>query len=451
MSRNKARVFVILFLVLIITPYFSYSIAKNFLDTDNYEKRNLQSKPVFSLKGLDSFSQDCEAYVNDHLPYRNQLILINNFIDYSIFKQSTNKNVILGQNGWLFYSNPKDGEAARQSLHYLQFTDEQLEKITAGLLTAQAICEKTGTEFVLCIPPNKESIYSNEFPKEYSVSENSSSYEQLVNYLQANTDIRIVLPYDELKNAQANFPDEQLYFYNDTHWNALGGYVGARCLAKELGINMKPLEELTISKTTIQTGDLVDMLRVPVKLDDTYYSLDNISSHQTTVLENDFFTNFSYKTEGADKRRLFVYRDSFSTALAPSLATQFENSLFVNASSFTQQDYFDYNADIFVLEIVERSLPMLEYESPMSFVNYVVETGERKNINIKSAVPGFALDNVTILNVPAEGAQKLLLEAGKIENEFSVQLKPDDTGYLMVSVFDNDEQKTLLENVYIYY
>ena len=65
-------------------------------------------------------------------------------------------------------------------------------------------------------------------------------------------------------------------------------------------------------------------------------------------------TEFIYHTPGADQRKLFVCRDSFATSLAPALATQFEESLWVHGSIFEQQRVLDYNTNIFVYETVER-------------------------------------------------------------------------------------------------
>ena len=57
---------------------------------------------------------------------------------------------------------------------------------------------------------------------------------------------------------------------------------------------------------------------------------------------------------------MFVCRDSFALALAPNLATYFENSVWIHRRVFDQQQIFDYEADIFVLEIAERYIRNLE-------------------------------------------------------------------------------------------
>lgn len=82
---------------------------------------------------------------------------------------------------------------------------------------------------------------------------------QIVDYLKKHTDVRIVYPYGEMLDAKKEVK-EDLYYSADTHWNQIGGYVGASCLLKELGIETKPLKDLTITKKDHHIGDLSKML-----------------------------------------------------------------------------------------------------------------------------------------------------------------------------------------------
>lgn len=122
---------------------------------------------------------------------------------------------------------------------------------------------------------------------------------------------------------------------------------------------------------------MTNMLNITIKNGWIDYNISGISVLNTIKEKWDFSTEFIYHTTGADPRRLFVRRDSFSTALAPILATQFENSMWVHASIFNQQQIFDYNADIFVLEVVERSEIELE-KFRISFPDSFAENGEKE-------------------------------------------------------------------------
>ena len=63
---------------------------------------------------LAAFAVLCSSWVigkgdkTDNIPFKNQLIAINNSIDYFVFHKASNERVILGEDQWLFY-DCKDG------------------------------------------------------------------------------------------------------------------------------------------------------------------------------------------------------------------------------------------------------------------------------------------------------------------------------------------------------
>lgn len=354
MSRGKELAWIIIFVMIIVLPYpASFALGKH-MKTENNENRTLQERPILTSSNYETFSKEFENYFNDNIPFRNQLIRLNNSIDYFIFNRSSSEKVLVGKNGWLFYPNNADRNPVEQSLGYWNFTDTQLQTIAENLTSTKRVLESMGIEFILFIAPNKETIYMDELPDYYDRRSNYTSTDQLVDYLRENTDICILYPKDELINERQKNPDILLYYKLDTHWNSVGGYIAAECIADELDIKMPALSEITIDSEYSSNGDLTEMLNITINNGDINYKLTGISELNTYCEKHDSFTEFIYHTPGTDTRRLFVKRDSFSTALAPLLATQFENSIWVHNNHFEQQQIFDYNADIFILETVER-------------------------------------------------------------------------------------------------
>lgn len=366
MEQYKSVIWIVIFLTLTVSPTCVYFFLGQYVDSENYENRNMASRPAFVLEDLESYPGEYETYYNDNLPFRNQLIRFHNSIDYFVFKQSSSENVAIGKNGWLFFSE-SSSNPIEQSLGYWNFTSDQLRAIADNLMYTKSVLESRGIEFVLFIAPNKESIYMDELPDYYAVKSDYTSTDQLVDYLGENTDLRVIYPKQELLVAKEENPDVFLYHKLDTHWNYAGGYIGAKSLAEELGIEMKPLDDLLLEPVVSSDGDLTNMLNIHIKDGDIDYNVSGISALDTVNDEWDFSGEFVYRTEGADPRKLFVRRDSFSSAMAPSLATQFENSLWVHEDSFEQQQIVDYDADIFVLEVVERYEKNLE-DFMLSFI-----------------------------------------------------------------------------------
>ena len=101
-----------MFVVLICLPVLFWAVAGKRLVGVNYENRTLAEKPVFRLNEYDQYPKAYEAYLNDTLPFRDQLIQLNSRINYFGFRKASNENVIVGKEGWLFYDGKDDGEGS---------------------------------------------------------------------------------------------------------------------------------------------------------------------------------------------------------------------------------------------------------------------------------------------------------------------------------------------------
>lgn len=441
--KKKSIVWIILFLVIIVSPRVTYFFLSAYVDSENYEKRIRKTKPSFMLNTYSDFSKEYEAYFNDHIPFRNQLIYANSWINYYIFHQSSSDKVALGKDGWLFYCNEKDGNPVEQSLGYWKFTDIQLENITKDLLATQRILNSLGVEFVFFIAPNKESIYMDKLPQYYEKQDEYTSTDQLVKYLRENTDIRVVYPKDILINTRKQYPDIELYYELDTHWNSAGGYLGAASLAEELGIMMPDMSELLLEPYVSVERDLEKMLNLRLESKNIDYNIDKISDLNTEVLEWDFDNTFLFHTPSADRRRLFVRRDSFSTHMAPNLATQFESSMWVHAKNFREQDFFDFDADIFVLEQSERYVGR---ECRISLVNISVEKLEdgSRNIIIRPAIKELNLQYSSIYKKAETSNTEDTIQYAKTLNQPVIVNVPEkESGEIWIEVY-TDESLTLL-------
>lgn len=453
MEKHKAMIWIILFMIIISSPSFVSFFLGQYVDSENYENRNTQTKPLLTIKNYETFPKDYEAYYNDNLPFRNQLIRLNNSIDYFIFKQSSNKDVVIGKNGWLFYCNGAEGNPIEQSLGYWDFSDDELQAIANNLVYSKRVLESEGVEFVLFIAPNKETIYAEELPDYYQIKSTYTSTDHLIDYLKEKTDIRVVYPKNELLNIKDENSDIMVYHKLDTHWNSAGGYIGAKCLAKELGIEMPQFGEISLSPILSSNGDLTNMLNIVVKDGDIDYDISDISILNTKCEKRDFATEFIYHTPKADSRKLFVCRDSFSSALAPILATQFEDSIWVHKKSFEQQQIFDYNTDIFVLEIVERNERQL-IDFRISYISSIIESDKNgtKNVMIVPEIRGDKLQYVSIFkkNFAIENLETIqLMEA--LNETMTLNIPADESGEIYIYVYEDASMKEIIDEITIEY
>lgn len=361
MGKKKAILWALIFLILVAAPMPIYLLTSRFLDTDDHENRNAAEMPVFAWGDYEDYPEKFEAFFNDQIPFRNQLIRFNNSINYYVFREPSNDNVVLGGDGWLFYCIAGENPVA-QSLGQWMFSDEELAQIADNLIAAERALRQRGVDFVLFIGPNKESVYSEYIPERYERISDYTATDQLVDYLREHTDITVVFPKEELLEARSEHPDLLFYYKLDTHWNQVGGYIGARALAGALGVELPELSALTLEPEEISEGDLTEMLNITVRDGDVSYAVSGVSELETQWENWDFFTEFRGYTPGGDERKLVMRRDSYGTAMAPYLACGFENVDLIFSTSFESEDIFEENADVFVYELVERKVrELLEF------------------------------------------------------------------------------------------
>lgn len=361
MKNKHAKLWLGLFALLFILPPLVWPLAGPFFDSENRENRKLAEKPVLTAENFESYPAQAEAYYNDTLPFRNQLIRLNNTLQYFLFRQQDINGVAIGRDGWLFYCSEEAGNPVNQSLGGWHFSEEELKTVAESMQGTKDALAGRGIEFVLFLPPNKETVYMEKLPSYYEQQDEYTATDQLVDYLREHTDVTVVYPKAELLEYKEKHPDRQLYLKLDSHWNNLGAYIGTRSLAEALGIAMPDPEELTLTEIKKTTGDLAVVMNAAVTDVDTEYELSGFSVLKTETVKDDAKSECVFSTPGADQRRVFMARDSYSVALAPILATQFEESTFVHHTFYSQEQIFAADADVYVLEIVERN----EFQLPM--------------------------------------------------------------------------------------
>ena len=198
-----------------------------------------------------------ESAFNAAVPFRSQLISFSSLTDLKLFcEKSINDKVVIGSDNWLFYSMESDIDDYKGTN---LFTEGQLAQIASQLTTSEQWLSNRGSEFVLMIAPNKETIYGEEHLPSYYKKAEETRTDQLIAYLKKNTDIRIVYPKEEMLKYKDEY---SLYWHYDTHWNAAGGYIGAKALLKELGDELPEVEDITFTPDTFSGYDLARMMNL---------------------------------------------------------------------------------------------------------------------------------------------------------------------------------------------
>ena len=173
-----------------------------------------------------------------------------------------------------------------------------LYPIADNLLKQRDKIEAAGSKFVLLIVPNKESVYFEYLPDEIREKKaKSSRTDDLVGYLQANTDLDIIY----VKDKYLSMKDEtQIYYKTDTHWNMVGCYVALQEVLRNLYGTYTDVNEVTFQEHLHDfAGDLATMADVGVAYGiDTVYFLgedqarDEQKVEDSLLLVGDSFAEF---------------------------------------------------------------------------------------------------------------------------------------------------------------
>ena len=369
MKKPVRILYLVLLLIGIVLPAPVYLLFGKYFDQENFENRTLAEMPVLSIDTISSFPNDFNQYWMDNLPFKADLVNANGMVDYKVFGSAGSQYVIVGKNGWLFYkgqqANFENPEADYMGTNL--FSQEELERIRDNMLRARDLLRERGTEFYIFIAPNKERVYSEYMPDAYGEPAAENRMMQVVRYLQEETDLNVLCPYDDLMAFKEEHPEIQLYYKYDTHWNNAGSYIGGRLLSEALGHPMPGLDEITVKEIDNGTYDLAQLLGLRDELrDDHVYAVAGYTSNTINTEQDEGATEFRYSNQDGtgDPRKVYLVGDSFSTMMGIYVASNF-NDMYMNSYKAYSGAWIlaQEDPDICIYETVERYIGnMLDFD-----------------------------------------------------------------------------------------
>lgn len=384
--RKKSIAVIIIFAVFVGSAYLIWPFLKGYLAGSNTENRTLVEFPKLTKETFSEYPSQLEAYVDDHLPFRSKMIELNSLIDYYVLNTSSNSGVTKGKDNWLFYSNKSDGDPMSDYTGRKLYTEDQLQTIARNMKMTKDNLAEQGIDFVLFLAPNRERVYPEYMPDYYGQPAENSDLKQVVDYLRANTDVKVVCPYEDLMAYKKDHPDQILYHMTDTHWNDLGGYIGAKDLFKAVGASWDD-NKVKIQKVSDAPGDMADMLNLrDVIYTGETYTLSGFAHDDTKTMQPEVFTgHWQYSSPSAPNGSILVNRDSFCTAMSQYIKEAYKQSDMVHKAGFTNDLVESKKPEVYVLERVERSMDDLltysyndlSYETDIN--KYLDKLNEDKN------------------------------------------------------------------------
>lgn len=315
------KAFIALFLIICLVP----SLGLVFTGPSGSSANQVLSpapKP-----GPDMLKETAD-YFGDRFAFRNEMVTAWSLINARIFNTSSEKKVVLGNGGELYYANDFTGE----------LSEDKLEAIAAKLLSLQSLAEEKGAEFIFTVAPDKSSLHGENLPAAYR--EKNTNVKRLEKYLESYG-INYISLYDP----------EIPYYLTDSHWN---GYGAAMACDRLTGSDFASGQFV---KGGRHKGDLYDMLypALPDNEFKTEYAEGFSFSCEKDPKDGNAITIKTSNKDGQGK--LFCWRDSFGADLYPYLAQEFNEAVFSRSSDYDISKA--EGADVIILEIVERNIEEL--------------------------------------------------------------------------------------------
>lgn len=164
-----------------------------------------------------------------------------------------NDSVIEGSDKWLFFMLENSLEDYQGSN---VFSEAQLTGYVADMQALQQSCDAAGKSLHFLIPPNKEQVYSEKMP-DIIIYDSYKREQRLVDYIHANTNLKVAYPLQELLAAKENY---QVYFRTDTHWNYAGAFVGVQSLYALMGMPVTSLSSVSTERFSMSAQEIGDLI-----------------------------------------------------------------------------------------------------------------------------------------------------------------------------------------------
>jgi len=339
--QNQSRIEIIFLTIFIVFLFIPMSHINQDEKAKGENRYLAKLKPFIKNKEINyDFGKDFNEWFNDRFALRKELISVNNFVSCmvnQVCEARTGKlykkaNIVTDSS---YFGIKKDGYRA-----------EDFEVYAKNLNKLNSYCNRNNIKLYLLIVPRRADFFDYKFPDIKTIEPDKA--EEAIEYLQKNTNVKIVFPKQALYEANKTTP---VFFKTDHHWSKKGAYISYLELMKTIQKdfpNVKILEEKTLStysdkkvqywwNADFTDGQGLEHLKLPKfmnkKILDTdylYYKNPNSDKLKTgtftDLTDTCGFDEEFYYPEGSNLRTMLI-ANSFGRNLVEFLPYSFKNTI----------------------------------------------------------------------------------------------------------------------------
>lgn len=360
-SLKPKSILVPFFLGLIFLVFLN-SISRMIPDVENKENRTMTAFPTLGTHNFYSFTDEVSAHTNDHFAFRNFFFLLNSWIHTRLLRTSSMpEKTIVGHDHWYFYNDQGSLEDYRRTT---KMDTALVRYIVSNLSVRIEWLRKRGIKFYFLAPPNKERIYPDYMLGCYhpldGIGHNSLDFCKKMLFEMGN--IKLIDPSEALLRKRRK---RDVYYKNDTHWNAYGGFIGYQTLMQEISKDFPQLrvfqeDDFTLQETSNHEGDLSAMMGLNAmdQRKEFVFNFKDTSRHLNYNIPPKMVLRYHNPLPASENHhlKLLMFRDSFGSYLIPFFNQQFNETVYAWNYIFMNRLIDEEKPDIVVFESLQRFL-----------------------------------------------------------------------------------------------
>lgn len=412
-SKSLSGIFVYLTTILLMLPFLLFFVIH--VDASK-QTSELSSFPAFTKEDgaiNSNYLNELGKYFEDRFAFRNEAITANSLFRAKLFGESGSSQVVLGKDGYMFYSASVPDFVGKDTLSH-----EQLDSIAANLKLMQDNVEASGKQFLFTISPNKNTLYPEVMPYNYIKTSEKHNAERLEAYLSAY-EVHYLNMFDVFTEDFAS-TSEIRYLKHDSHWNNSGALLASNAILTSLGIDdidtpdwkTGNSTEADLTKMNYPSGGYSEDERFAVGYNDKQNLTGNKwkFAYGTSVYDSSIVT--SSNLGSANNKKLYMYRDSFGNSLIPYLSTTFKTAEYSKLVPYDITAALNSNADYVIVERAERNLSFLAENLPVALGTVNKEANQ---------TPTDSVSEIEDLKIEMSG--NLVCVSGKMDKYYSGSLR----------------------------
>jgi len=354
---------IVMFVALLWLPTVDYYFK---LDPSPMPVENRRPAPWPQFAGIRQsreFVTGIDRYFNDHFGFRKSLVRVNNHLKgYWFHDASAGRPVLIGKDGWLYYS----GDAMLENwTRESRFSDQDLENWRHLLETRRDWLRARGIKYVFVVPPDKHTVYPEYLPDWMKMSPEPSKIQQLTEYLKLHSSVEVLDLSPALIKARKVRAD---YLATDTHWNLFGSFVGYQTLLQALDRQMPELKPVPPGAYDwkLETGPAGDLAMLLGRTD-SYTESNAVEVVPLAALPE---VKLLYHPEGVPPADTLEHSPCYTlNAQATGKAIVFRDSFAINWYPFLGQNF----KEVLYLWHYDWDRPLIEREKPDVVIDEITE------------------------------------------------------------------------------